>query len=69
METQIGKTVRTLAGEIAGIPALQLREAIDNPKDKILGSLYIDSDITKPELDDLRQKYRIPQAIELIVPN
>lgn len=69
MEKQIDETEKTAAGETFGTPSLQPREAIKYPKDKVPGSLSVDSDITKPKLDSLREKYSIPQTFELVIPS
>lgn len=69
MENQVEVVEGTAAGEISAPVTLQPRKAIEYPKEKIPGSLVVNSDMTELELDNLREKYGIPQTVELVIPS
>lgn len=60
MENQVEVVEGTAAGEISAPVTLQPRKAIEYPKEKIPGSLVVNSDMTELELDNLREKIWYP---------
>lgn len=54
--------------EISGAKPLKPRDAIKYPEDRVPGSLHIESEVDPQDLRKKREKYWIPQSVELIAP-